>query len=179
MPRKRKKPKLTKILCLGLIIGTLYGYGAGRARISSVGIKHWNPLEIYNVWAARRFEKRLAKKIYGRKSFGNPRIRFDQGIISQSMLYNQIYGENGLAEFNGVKGIQAEEHVRAIEKIYDKKVNIREKDIQGYQGKDILNRLFWGTNLETLEKAVRKWNNTGPSIVPEKLNEKIDYGRVV
>ena len=177
MPRKKPKPHILRNLFLCAVL-IAYGYGAGRARTSSIGIKHWDPLEIYKVWTARRFEKHLAKRIYGRKSFGNPRTRFGRGTISQSILYNQIYGENGLAEFNGVKGIQAEEHVLAIEKIYDKKVNIREKDIQGYQGRDILNRLFWGTHLETLEKAIRNWNNDNFDIGPTKpINEKIDYGK--
>ena len=59
-----KKPKLRKLvrtLCLGGLL-IAYGYGAGRARTSSVGIKHWNPLEIYKVWTARGFEKHLAKR---------------------------------------------------------------------------------------------------------------------
>ncbi len=167
MVKKRKKPRLNKILCFGIILAALYGYGAGRAK-TSLGLKNWKLTEIYRVWEARQFEKSLATEIYGRKSFGRPSM---QPTLAESLNYgrlkNMIYGEDGLAEFNGIKGIQAEEHIKAIEKIYGKKVNIRQRDIKDPIGRDILNRLFYGTSSRKLEGAIRNWNNTGPNRTPK------------
>ena len=173
MPRKRKKQKLTKILCFGIILATLYGYGAGRAL-------YWNPFKIYRIWEARQFEKRLATEIYGCKSFGGYKFGSDfLKAMRHVVLRDRIYGKKGLAEFNGIREIQAEEYVRAIKKIYDKDVTIMPWNIRNSRGREVLERLFYNTPAEKLEEAIRNWNNK-PSIEFEKPKDKgIDYRNFV
>lgn len=165
MAQKRKKlglGKIAKILCVGAIL-TAYGYGAGRAKTSNIGLKHWNPLEIYRVWEARKFEKNLATQIYGCKSFGRHRFHSSFGeSLYRARLHNLIYSEDGLAEFNGIEGIQAEEYVKAIKKIYDKNVTITQRDIRDPIGRNILSRLIHNTPTKQLEKAIRNWNSGKP-----------------
>src|SRR4030042_4192165 len=130
------------------ISGIIYGYGAGRALT-------FNPLEIYRIWEARQFEKRLAGQINNGRTFYRPlRITLDHALA-----YNQIFGEKGLAEFNKQEGMQADEYNLAIQKITGKNVGIRQGDIRNRYGLEVVNALIFSRPLDKLEDAAMNWNS--------------------
>ncbi len=172
---KRRKPKSHILRNLLLVAFAMtWAYGAGRARTRTHSLKNWNPMEIFRVFDARQFEKRLANEIYGLSStvghyrFSTNPLENINGASLRSMIYD---GKKGLAEFNGTPGLQAEEYMVAIEKIYGEKVIIRKRYMSNHHAKDVLDRLFHNTSPEKFEQAIRNWD-VKPGIEPEK--PKID-----
>jgi hypothetical protein len=151
----------------GAILGIIYGYGAGRAL-------KFNPFEIYRIWEARQFEKKLAKQV----DYGGSFRRFlvtDWGFqesLRRARAYNDLFGENGLAEFNGQKGIQAEEYNLAIQKITGKDVKIKQYDIRNKYGLDVVESLIWSRLSNELENAVMNWDSQGSKKESDSKKDK-------
>jgi len=142
--------------------GIIYGWGAGRVRDTGYGIREcFNPLTIRRVWKARQFEKRLAGELYGYKSsvgtYGSGAGPDDYEVHARAS--NRIFGKDGLAEFNGQKGMQAEEYVLAIKKITGKDVSINQEDIGNLHGLDVMSRFIENVPEKTLEAAALNWDS--------------------
>ena len=194
MPRRKPKSHILRNLCV-VALAMTWAFGAGRAKTSTVGWSHWNPLEQYRKAEARQFEKRLARQIYGNSCFGHYGFgpHTDSAIVLKHFSLNEtIYGKTGLAEFNGIEGIQAEEYVRAIKKIYNKDVTITPWNLRNRYGRNVLGRLSDNTSIEKLEQAIINWNGDKseepkigpykqnidprkPKIIPGKPRKKVDY----
>jgi hypothetical protein len=151
MTDKRSRFKLGVIT--GAILGIIYGYGAGRAL-------KFNPVNIYRIWEARQFEKKLSREVSSGSAFRRFLVT-DWGFqesLKRARAYNDLFGEKGLAEFNGQKGIQAEEYNLAIQKITGKDVKIKQYDIRNKYGLDVVESLIWSRLSNELENAVNNWD---------------------
>jgi hypothetical protein len=137
----------------GIITAALlavYTFGWGRAYTP-------NPIEIAKVALARNFEKRLATQMIGDTRFWPVSEREERDWKEWRADYDKIFGYSGLADTNGVPGIQASEYKSALSHIYRKPIRFLDCELWNDRTEDVLRRGMDHISKSQLETAIQTY----------------------
>ena len=140
----------TRYGIIAAVLLATYTFGWGRAHTP-------NPMEIAKVALARGFEKRLATQMTGDKRFWPVSEREERDWKEWRTDYDKLFGYSGLADTNGVPGIQASEYKLVLSHIYGKPISFLDQELWNDRTEDVLRRGMEHISKSQLKTAIQAY----------------------